>query len=362
MAKAKDAEGMRVTIERSALLRMLVTVTKAVETRNTIPILANVLITADPASLTVRATDLDIEITSSAPADCVSGSTTVPAKMLLDIVRKFPEGAEVRMELDGATLVVKAGRSRFQVPTLPADTFPAISQGGFGEPFTTDLAALFGHVAFAISDDASRYYLNGIYLHTVDARLRAVATDGHRLARVDGDALAQTMTGVIVPKKTVTMVPLGEVQVELSDKRVRVTSGQTVLVSKLIEGTFPDYDRITPKNNDIIATVDRASLMAAVDRVSVVASERGGRAVKFVSAPDSVTLSTTNPDGGSASEDVESEGADMTVGSNVGYLADMLRQLGGATARFAWSDAGGPTVMTGDNENWLGILMPMRVA
>lgn len=367
--KAGTAEGLpsafRVTIERAELLRALTATTRAVEARNTYPILANVLLVADPDGLlTVRATDLDVEITASVPADVGgAGSTTVPAKTLLDIVRKFPDGAEVTLDLADTVLVVKAGRSRFQLPTLSPDSYPDIQTGKFGEPFTTDLAALAGQVAFAISDDSGRFYLNGIYLHPVNGRLRAVATDGHRLARVDGDETTVSFAGIIIPKKTVGLLPTGQIQVEVSDTKLRLTSGSTVLVSKLIEGTFPDYDRVTPKDNDKLASVDRAALLAAVDRVSIVASERGGRAVKVSATPGLVTLSVANSDGGSASEDLAAESSvEMVIGYNAGYLADVLRVVGGASVKFAWSDAGAPSVITGDNDNWLAVLMPLRVA
>jgi DNA polymerase-3 subunit beta len=365
MAKSKAAGGpLAVTIDRAELLRALTATTRAVESRNAYPILSNVLLIAEPAALTIRATDLDIEIAASAPADVGStGSTTVPAKTLLDIVRKFPDGAEVRLSLEGDALVVKAGRSRFQLPTLSADNFPDIQTGTFGEPFTTDLAELAGQVAFAISDDSARYYLNGVYLHTVNGRLRAVATDGHRLARADGDAVAPTLAGVIVPKKTVALLPPGPVQVEVSDTKIRVTAGAVTLVSKLIEGVFPDYDRVTPKNNDKLATVDRASLLAAVDRVSIVASERGGKAVKVSASPGLLTLDVANAEGGSASEDVAADSEhEFVIGYNAGYLADILRAIGGGTARFAWNDPASPTVVTGDNDNLLMVCMPMRVA
>lgn len=362
-AAAGTAEGLSIVVARADLLRALTSTTKAVETRNTYPILSNVLLIAEPASLTIRATDLDVEITASVPAECTPGSTTVPAKTLLDIVRKAPDGGEVRLQMEGETLLVQFGRSLFHLPTIAPDSFPALQTGKFGEPFTTDLAALFAQVAFAISTEKTRYYLNGVYLHTVNGHVRAVATDGHRMARADGAAIAPTIPGIIVPRKTVGLLPAGEVAIEVSDTKIRITAGSTVLVSKLIEGTFPDYERVTPKNNDKLATVDRSALLEAVDRVSIVASERGGKAIKLVAAGGLVTLSATNSDGGAASEDLAADdAAEMIVGYNSGYLADMLRAVGGTTAKFAWSDAGAPTLITGDNDNWLGVLMPMRVA
>lgn len=353
--------GLHITVERADLLRALTAVTKAVENRNTYPILANALLTAEAETLKIRGTDLDIEITATCPAKCVPGVTTVPAKTLLEIVRKLPDGAEVTMVLTDDKLIVKAGRSRFQLAVIDPEGFPTLGVGDFTATFETDLSALFGPVQFSISDDAARYYLNGIYMHTVNGRLRAVATDGHRMARHDGEA-APGFTGIIVPKKTVGLVPPGTVKVELSDTKIRITSGDVVMVSKLIEGTFPDYERVTPKNNDKVLAVDRAALGAALDRVSIIASERGGKAVKLTVGEGLLVASVTNPDHGEATEEM-TVASDLTfeVGYNAGYLSEILRIAGGAEVKFAWGDAGSPALIEGDNDNWLGVLMPMRV-
>lgn len=357
---------LHIVVERAALLKALTATTKAVETRNTYPILANLLLTATDDTLQVRGTDLDVEITTSCPAKCVPGSTTVPAKTLLEIIRKFPDGAEVTMVLDGETLIVKAGRSRFQLSTISPESFPDISTGEFWPAFEADLAALFAPVGFAISNEETRYYLNGIFVHaTQQGNIRAVATDGHRMARHDGPAIPEgsIVTGAIVPKKTVGLTPPGPVRVELSDRKIRVTAGDMVLVSKLIEGTFPDYDRVTPKNNDKVVTVDRAALSAALDRVSIVASERGGKTVKVAVMGDRLELTCTNAESGTATEDVTVDSdLDFTIGYNSGYLAELVRVAVGTEVKFAWNDASSPTVITGANDNWLGILMPMRVA
>ena len=367
MAKAKPTEGLHIVVERADLLRALTATTKAVEARNTYPILANILLTATDDRLSVRGTDLDVEITTSCPARCVPGATTVPAKTLLEIVRKFPDGAEVTMVLEGETLIVKAGRSRFQLSVLDPASFPDISDGTFWAAFEVDLAALFAPVAFAISTEETRYYyLNGIYTHvTAGGALRAVATDGHRLARHDGPQVAAgcIVAGAIVPRKTVALIPAGVVKVELSDRKLRVTAGDTVLVSKLIEGTFPDYDRVTPKNNELLLTADRAQLLSALDRVSIVASERGGKGVRVSTSPGSLLLSVTNPDHGTATEDIPSDTEHtFAIGYNASYLAEMLRTVTGPVVNFAWKDDGSPSLITGDNDNWLAVLMPMRVA
>lgn len=362
------AAPLSIVVQRSDLLRALTAVSKAVETRNTYPILSNVLLTATKDSLQVRASDLDIEITATCPAQCVPGQTTVPAKTLLEIVRKFADGAEVRMEMkdkvdarDGDTLTVKSGRSRFSLSVIDAESFPELGAGKFTATFETDLSALFAPVQFAISGEATRYYLNGIFLHTVNGKLRAVATDGHRMARHDG-ADAPDFTGIIVPKKTVALIPTGTVKVELSDTKIRITSGDVVMLSKLIEGTFPDYERVTPKKNDKVLSISRAGLAVALDRVSIVASERSGKAVKLATESGQVVLSVTNPDYGTATEDVPVD-TDLTfeIGYNARYLAEILHIAGGETVTFKWGDAGSPTIITGDNDNWLGILMPMRV-
>jgi DNA polymerase III subunit beta len=353
--------GLHITVERSHLLRALTAVTKAVENRNTYPILANVLLTAEADTLKIRGTDLDVEITSSCPAKCVPGVTTVPAKTLLEIVRKLPDGAEVTMVLADDTLIVKAGRSRFQLSVIDPESFPELGAGDFTATFTTDLSALFGPVQFAISNEETRFYLNGIYMHTVNGKLRVVATDGHRMARHDGEA-APDFTGIIVPKKTVGLVPPGKVQVELSATKIRITSGDVVMLSKLIEGTFPDYERVTPKNNDKVLSVDRSALGAALDRVSIIASDRGGKAVKLTVGEGLLIASVTNPDHGEATEEMAvASDLEFEVGYNASYLSEILRVAGGVEVKFAWNDAGSPALIEGDNDNWLGVLMPMRV-
>lgn len=364
MAKAKP-NGLHIVVERADLLRALTATTKAVENRNTYPILSNILLTATEDRLSVRGTDLDVEITTSCPATCVPGATTVPAKTLLEIVRKFPDGAEVTMVMEGETLIVKAGRSRFQLSVLPAESFPEISTGQFWPSFDIDLAGLFAPVAFAISNEETRYYLNGIFVHNPGSGIRAVATDGHRMARHDGPPVGAgcLVAGAIVPKKTVGLVPTGVVSVEFSESKLRVTAGDTVLVSKLIEGTFPDYDRVTPKNNEILLSADRTKMLAALDRVSTVASERGGKSVKVVVAGGRLEMTCTNADHGTATEDFEVDSEiDFTIGYNTRYLADILNAVGGTNVSFAWKDDGSPSLIKGDNENLATVLMPMRVA
>ncbi|MGZ8369398.1 MAG: DNA polymerase III subunit beta, partial [Rhodoplanes sp.] len=248
---------MKVTVERSELLRSLSHVHRVVERRSTIPILANVLVRAESGQLAFKATDLDLEILEAIPADVPAGGvTTVPAHMFYEIVRKLPEGAQVVLEgsSDRAVLVIRAGRSRFTLQTLPESDFPDLAAGDMTHEFTlpaADLKRLIDKTQFAISTEETRYYLNGIYLHTAGegtkAVLRAVATDGHRLAQVEltAPAGAAGMPGIIIPRKTVGEVHRlvedidGEIKVELSATKIRFTIGPVVLTSKLIDGTFP---------------------------------------------------------------------------------------------------------------------------
>ena len=372
---------MKVTVERAELLKSLGHVHRVVERRNTIPILANVLIKADRSQLGFKATDLDLEITETIAAEVgPGGSTTVPAHMFYEIVRKLPEGAQIILEASGdrAVMAIRAGRSRFTLQTLPESDFPDLAAGDMINTFKLlagDLKRLIDKTQFAISTEETRYYLNGIYLHTAGggkaATLRAVATDGHRLAQVELPlpAGATDMPGVIVPRKTVGEVQRlienheAEVTIELSQGKIRFTIGDVVLTSKLIDGTFPDYARVIPLGNDKELRVTKKEFEQAVDRVSTVSSERG-RAVKLSLSNGKLTLSVTNPDSGSATEELEVEyGSEpLDVGFNSRYLLDIAAQIEGEAAVLKLSDPGSPTLIQDrDAKGALYVLMPMRV-
>ena len=371
---------MKVTVERSALLKCLGHVHRVVERRNTIPILANVLIRGENAKLAVKATDLDLEVIETIAAEVAGpGATTVPAHMIYDIVRKLPEGAQVVLDASGerGSLTLRAGRAQFSLQTLPESDFPDLAAGDMTHRFAVsakDLKRLIDKTQFAISTEETRYYLNGIYLHGLDgktATLRAVATDGHRLAQVDlpAPAGAAGMPGVIVPRKTVGEVQRliedaeAEITVELSQTKIRFTLAEVVLTSKLIDGTFPDYARVIPVGNDKELTVDKPDFEAAVDRVSTVSSERG-RAVKLSLSAGKLVLSVTNPDSGSATEELEVDYASdaLDIGFNSRYLLDIAAQIEGEVAVLRLADPGSPTlVQDKDNKGALYVLMPMRV-
>jgi DNA polymerase-3 subunit beta len=347
-----------------------------VERRNTIPILSNVLIEArDDGSIRLMATDLDLQVDESVPANVdQAGATTVSAHTFFDIVRKLPEGSQVELSAAEGKMQVVAGRSRFNLSTLPRDDFPVIAEGDLPTRFELPAATLrqvIEKTRFAISSEETRYYLMGIFLHVVDDQLRAAATDGHRLARVtvprpDG---ADGMPDVIVPRKAVQeLLKLleeleGTVEISLSPTKIRFGLGSAILTSKLIDGTFPDYNRVIPTGNDKLLKIDPKSFSSGVDRVSTIASEKT-RAVKMSVDRDKVTLSVTSPENGVATEEVPADyGSDgLEIGFNAKYLLDILSEIDGDTVEVHLADAAAPTLLReNDKTNALYVLMPMRV-
>lgn len=375
---------MKATIERATLLRCLSHVQSVVERRNTIPILSNVLIEAgEGGSLKVMATDLDLQVVENMAAASVDtpGAITVSAHLLFDIARKLPDGSQVSLETADNRMTIKAGRSRFQLPTLPRDDFPVIVEGDLPTSFEIPakvLAELVDRTRFAISTEETRYYLNGIFLHVSDEDkpvLKAAATDGHRLARftIAQPEGAAGMPDVIVPRKAVAELRKlleesldGNVQVDLSASKIRFTlggEGGVVLTSKLIDGTFPDYSRVIPTGNDKLLKVDPRSFYEGVDRVATIATEKT-RAVKMGLENDKVTLSVTSPDNGTAAEEVPADYAaeGFEIGFNANYLKDILSQIDSDTVELHLADAGAPTLIRQDASSpALYVLMPMRV-
>jgi DNA polymerase-3 subunit beta len=371
---------MKLTIERAQLLKALNHIQSVVERRNTIPILSNVLLQADGGTLSMTATDMDLAIVEKVSADIsASGATTAPAHMLYDIIRKLPDGSQVELDAsdaDGRQIEIRAGRSRFTLPTLPTDDFPVMTGGEMSHSFGlsgAELRSLVDRTRFAISTEETRYYLNGIFVHVPEdgAVMRGVATDGHRLARVElpSPEGSAGMPGIIIPRKTVGELRKliddvdGFIDVSLSETKIRFAFGGAVLTSKLIDGTFPDYERVIPVGNDKIVAIATKEFAEAVDRVSTIATEKM-RAIKMNVSSGLLTLSATAQDAGAAVEELEVSYSNdpIEIGFNARYLLDVAQHIESGQAEFAMADAASPTVVRDvEDDSALYVLMPMRV-
>jgi len=372
---------MKFSIERATLLKAVAQAQSVVERRNTIPILANVLIEAEGSGVSFRATDLDIEVVDKAVAQVDrAGATTVSAVMLHEIVRKLPDGALVTLTDEAASgrLVIEAGRSTFNLATLPREDFPVMASSEYVSNFSAPapvLRRLFDKAKFAISTEETRYYLNGVYMHTAQGDegpvLRCVATDGHRLARIDAPLPegAAGMPGVIVPRKTVGELRKlldddeAQIAVSVSETKVRFATPTITLTSKVIDGTFPDYTRVIPVGNSRRLEVDAGDFAKAVDRVATVSSERS-RAVKLSLDEDRLVLSVNAPDSGAAEEELVVAYGDerLEIGFNAKYLLEIASQVDRENAVFLFNSSGDPTLMReGNDMSAVYVVMPMRV-
>jgi len=370
---------MKTKIERGALLKALGHAQPIVERRNTIPILSNLLLDASAEGLVISATDLDIQTRERVAAEVLSpGRTTVQAHLLFDVIRKMPDGSQITMETDGGRMTITAGRARFQLPTLPDDQFPELNAGEmpctFSMPAET-LKRLLSRAKFAMSTEETRYYLNGVFMHMSgegdEARLRIVSTDGHRLALVTTDAprIEGEMPRVIVPRKCVGEIIKvveeidGDVEISLSTTKIRFAMGEMVYLSKVIDGTFPEYERVIPRQNDKTLVVDSDELAEGIDRVSTIATEKT-RAVKVTVGRDRLTLSVTSPEHGTATEEVSTsyDGPDMEIGFNSRYLLDILALQKRQKIEIVMNDGASPTIIRQkDDADDLCVIMPMRV-
>jgi DNA polymerase-3 subunit beta len=372
---------MKLTIERAALLRALGHVQSAVERRNTIPILSNVLLSAENNRLSFSATDLDMEIVDEAPAQVDQpGQITAPAHTLYEIVRKLPEGSDVSLSFTGEDprLTVSAGRSRFNLPVLPAGDFPVMSSDGLAGSFTLDVADLIRLVdktRFAISAEETRYYLNGLYLHSVvedgSPKLRAVATDGSRLALADMPAPegAAGLPGIIVPRKTVSearrlLEDAGEnVELQISPQKVKFGFNGASLTSKVIDGNFPDYGRVIPKDNTRSVNVDAKLFAQAVDRVATISAEKS-RSVRLAFESGKVILTVRNMEAGQAVEELEVDydGDAFELSFNARFLMDITDQISGETMELRFGGPNDPALVLDPADGLVQyILMPLRV-
>lgn len=374
-------QAIKLVIERAVLLKALAPIQSVVERRGTIPILANVKLDAGNGQLSLTATDMDIAIVEKIAAEVSeAGATTVPAHMFYEIVRKLPDGANIQLSQSerGGKLTITAGHSKFSLASLGVDDFPVMAEGDLAHSFSitpAECKALLEKTRFAISTEETRYYLNGVYLHAAKnngaAVLRAVATDGHRLARMEVGLPegAEQIPGVIIPRKTVTELyklleeSAEKVEIALSESKIRFKVGHAILVSKLIDGTFPDYERVIPTANDKVMEVDGKAFASAVDRVSVITSEKS-RGIKLAVGGSKLNLTANSSEQGTASEEISvSYGADaVEIGFNSRYLLDMMAQVEGETAQFVFADSNSPTIVRDPADvGALYVIMPMRV-
>lgn len=364
--------------QRDSLLAPLQSVSGIVEKKHTLPILSNVLLEKHGDRLTLLATDIEIQITTSTPvaSNEGDGAVTVGARKLQDILRSLPDSAEVSLNLEEKRLQVKAGKSRFNLQTLPADDFPrmALSDGDIQKIVVTQkqFRRLLGQTQFSMAAQDVRYYLNGLLLLVEGNELRAVATDGHRLAyasmALEGeDALPRQE--LILPRKTVLELsrlladsdePL---QIELTGNQVRFQFGNINLVSKLIDGKFPDYERVIPATLKNFVVLNRTALLQSMVRAAILTNEKF-RGVRLVLAPGSLKIMAANAEQEEAQEELEVDytGDAIDVGFNVGYLLDVLNNSSAESIEWGFNDANSSALLTiPGNDRFKYVVMPMRI-
>jgi DNA polymerase-3 subunit beta len=364
---------MKFSAERESLLAALQSVIGVVERRQTMPILANLLLSADQGKLSVTATDLEVELVATAEIKSgADGRLTVPGRKLLDICRSLPEGVTLTFSQDGDKLTVKAGRSRFVLATLPAADFPTIEELAEQQSLKlpqADLRRLLDKTHFSMAQQDVRYYLNGMLLETDGKMLRTVATDGHRLALCEMD-LPNKATGqqVIVPRKGVLELQRllgteGEVEVTIGSNHIRAQIGDVRFTSKLIDGRFPEYSRVIPAASPKAVIADREILRAALHRTAILANEKY-RGIRLALKKNSMTLQAHNPEQEEAEEQVEVtyKGDELEVGFNVGYLLDALAAVDGNEVEIGVTDGNSSCLVRAPGATSARyVVMPMRL-
>ena len=379
LQKTERAENMKFSIAREALIKPLNLVAGVVERRQTLPILSNVLLALEDKTLSLTGTDLEVELIGRVELEAagVDGEVTVPARKLVDICKSLPEGSTIEFSLEGGKATVKAGRSRFTLSTLPAADFPAVESGAGSVALSLDqslVKQLIDGTAFAMAQQDVRYYLNGLYLEILGGRLRVVATDGHRLALATGPALVEaTDTGVIIPRKGVLELSRlldGSVPLELAigTNHIRATNEQFTFTSKLVDGKFPDYERVIPKNADKSVIGERGELKQAFTRTAILSNEKY-RGVRLKLSENSLDITANNPEQEQAEEavGVQYTGTELEIGFNVSYLLDVLSVLEQPQVRLSLSDEASSALLEnaeppseGEPER-LYVVMPMRL-
>jgi DNA polymerase-3 subunit beta len=370
---------MKFSIARDTLIKPLNLVAGVVERRQTLPILSNVLIVLEGSKLSLTGTDLEVELVGRLDLEApgVDGDVTVPARKLVDICKSLPEGSNIEFSVEGGKATVKAGRSRFTLSTLPAADFPAVEANAGDISLEMEQALvkqLIDGTAFAMAQQDVRYYLNGLYFEVLGGRLRVVATDGHRLALATAPQRVEaTDLGVIIPRKGVLELSRlleGTTSIALSigTNHIRATTEQFTFTSKLVDGKFPDYERVIPKNPDKLVVGGRAELKQAFTRTAILSNEKY-RGVRLKLSQNSLDITANNPEQEQAEEvvAVEYSGAEMEIGFNVSYLLDVLSVLSQAQVRLCLSDEASSALLEhaqppSDQEpERLYVVMPMRL-
>ncbi|MBT8458620.1 MAG: DNA polymerase III subunit beta [Boseongicola sp.] len=367
---------MKFTTSRDSLLRPLQLVTGVVERRQTLPVLANLLVVAKDGVLSLTGTDLEVELVAVATDVVVDqdGEATIPARKFADIWRSLPEAAEVSVAFEGDRAIVRSGRSRFSLATLPAIDFPKVeSAPGDTELRVSpaDLRELLDQVGFAMAQQDVRYFLNGMLLEITGSHIRTVATDGHRLAMctVPGGVEGVERVQAIVPRKGV--IELGrllddsdeEVVISVGSNHIRASQGSYRLTTKLVDGKFPDYEKVIPRDASRLVVGDRDTLKQAFMRASILSNEKY-RGVRLVIDGEQLTIQANNPEQEEAEEvvPIAYDGQSMEIGFNVSYLQDVLGVLNGDEVRLSVSDANSSALIEGpENEHALYVVMPMRL-
>jgi len=366
---------MKISANRDDLLKPLQQIVGVVERRQTLPILANVLIAVKDDRLSLTATDLEVELRTSAPVEC-RGETefTLPARKLMDICKALPESAAITLDIDGDKAVLRSGRGRYTLGMLPAQDYPSIEPPKASERFSLPVAAmkrLIDKTQFAMAQQDVRYYLNGLLLEIRPGRVRAVATDGHRLALCDAEFSADTGMDlqIILPRKAV--IELGRLladaenaaEFEISNSHLRVHLDQSSFTSKLIDGRFPDYERVMPNGEASMMLSDKDRLKQALARTAILSNEKY-RGIRFRLGKDLLHLQAHNPEQDEAEEEIEVDydGAEMTIGFNVGYLLDVLGVLDGDQVQMAVIDSNSSSLVTQKGStDCRYVVMPMRL-
>jgi len=364
---------MKIKLGRDDLLKPLTQVGGVVERRQTLPILSNVLIKIENGELVITATDLEVELKAKSKIESdIEQEFTLPARKLLDICKALPINSDLQIDLNEERAILKSGRSRFTLSTLPAQDFPAIEASVSNERFSlpgTTLKRLIEKTQFAMAQQDVRYYLNGMLLEAKEGKIRTVATDGHRLALSEADYNKPLDIDVILPRKAVLELSRiltnseENVQIEISNNHAKIDVGNISFTTKLIDGKYPDYRGVLPRSTDNKIEADREEMRQALQRASILSNEKY-RGIRFKVTTGTLELLAHNPEQEEAEEEiaVEYSGDDLTIGFNVGYLIDVLSAISSEKVHIELGDVNSSCLIyaAGNNESRY-VVMPMRL-